>query len=124
MAGTPDDARPARPSSPPPPPGGALGAGEPHRGQLVVHHIRADRPARAVHPLLDLVQELIDQHQPLGSLIRGHARIPQRHVVRHRFVITADQRGRGPQSAGQVKRFQNLHDLLAALHSLAFRLDT
>jgi hypothetical protein len=57
-------------------------------------------------------------------MLRRQTRVAQRDVVRHRLVITPRQRGRGPQPAGQVERLQNLHDLLAALHSLAFRLDT
>jgi hypothetical protein len=37
---------------------------EPHRNQPLVHHVRAHLSMRAVHPLLDFVQERVDQPRP------------------------------------------------------------
>ena len=42
-------------------PSGPLVPLEPHRDEAFVHHVRADVPLRAVHPLLDLAQERVDQ---------------------------------------------------------------
>jgi hypothetical protein len=102
-------------------PGGALRSAEAHRDELVVGNVGADQPVEAVHPLLDLVQERINGHHPPRLLIRAEASITQRHIVRHRLVITAGQCGRGAIPTGQVERLQNLHDLLTAFHLLAFR---
>ncbi len=46
------------------PPGRALRPGEPQRDQLVVRDVGADLAVRALDPLLDLRQELIDQLRP------------------------------------------------------------
>jgi hypothetical protein len=95
--------------------GGSLRAGETHRGKLVVHHVRADLAFRPVHPLLNLGQELVDQHRPLRPFVRGQPGLAQRDIVGDGLVVTSGQRGRCPKPAGQVVRLQNLHDLLAGL---------
>ena len=45
-------------------PGRPVGAGEPHRGQPLMHHIRADLALRGLHQLLDLVAERVDRLRP------------------------------------------------------------
>ena len=42
-------------------PSGPLVPIEAHRGQALMHHIGADMPLPAIHPLLDLAQKRIDQ---------------------------------------------------------------
>src|SRR5207248_11555550 len=80
-AGSAAAARPARLPSPPRPPAGST-APTPvaHRGDLAVRHVGADLALAAVHELLDLRHERIDQPRPRGPGQRVPARVPDRHI--------------------------------------------
>ncbi len=71
------------------PAGGPLRAGVPERGQLLMGPVRAQLALRALDPLLQLGQELIDQlRPPPGPVRQGPSRGPRRsgrpYGARHR----------------------------------------
>jgi len=111
MAGRSAGARPASGPSPAPPPAGwPLIPDEPHRDQPLVHHIRPHLPPRALHPLLHLVRERIDQPLPPPRARHRQAPIPQPHQAAHRLRITPHQPNGRVRTPGQVIRLKNLHD--------------
>ncbi len=90
---------------------GPLIAVEPHHHQPLVGLVCPDAALRAVHPLLDLVQERIDQPRPAAGPFHRPAPIPRLHIAAHRLRIDLGQLRRRMRAAGRVVRLENLHDL-------------
>ena len=74
------------------PAGGAFRTRIPQRGQLVVHHIRADPTTQVLDPFLQLRQERIDEHRPPLATSRCQpALLPRRNIIRDRVMRTPGQ---------------------------------
>jgi len=80
----------------------------------------------AIDQLLDLLQERVDQPRSASTHERVAARVAHFHVTSDGLRITASQRGGRMRATGQVKRFEDLHDLPVRLRQRFLRrtLDT
>ena len=87
----------------------------------LVDLVRADLPARVLHPFLQLGQELIDQPRPCRRRVGQTARPTSRDMPGDRVMGAAGQLPGRTQRPGQIKRFQNFHDLPCRLHGVPSR---
>ena len=98
------------------PAGRALRTGVPQRDQLVVRDVRTQPALRALDPLLELRQVLIDQLRPRTPAGRSTRPPHAPHVPGHGVVRDPSQLAGVTQRPGQIERFQHVHDLLGRLH--------
>ena len=110
---------PARPErrlrAPDRPAGRALARGIRGEGvedaQALVHDVRPDPATRALHELLDLVAVPVDEHRPAHPGVGVGALVSGGDVASHGLGIAAGELGCGMGAAGEVERFEDLHDL-------------
>ena len=94
----------------------------PERDQLAVRDIPPNLPVRARDELVDLPLILELHRRALALELRHQPKVPLRHPVRDRLVITTRQLCRAAQRSGQIVCLQDLHHFLRFLHTRPPRL--
>jgi len=93
------------------PASGALVADEAHGQQVLMDHVGADVALGALDELLDLLHEGIDDALPTQGGDGDEPGVAPAHVELDGLGVAAGQTAGGFGAAGQVKRFEDLHDL-------------
>lgn len=88
----------------------AVGTGEPHRDQALMHHIGADPAPGILDEFLDLAQERVDQPSPPGGSERIPTGVTDRDITGDGLLIHTGKLRRRVGAACPVERFQDLHD--------------
>ena len=77
--------------------------------------VGADLAVAFLHPLLDLVEEVVKDLSPACRLVAEQAGFPAGDVVAHGVVRAAGQLAGISKTARQIKGSKNFHDLLGKL---------
>ena len=76
-----------------------------------MHDVGADVASGALDELLDLLDEGVDDALPAHGGAHHQPGVAPGHVVAHGLGVTPRQPAGGLGATGQVKRFEDLHDL-------------
>src|SRR5450759_1868722 len=79
--------------------------------QALVDDVRPDPAAGTLDELLDLVAVPIDEHRPVDRSVRVAADVTGPHIADDGLGIAGGKVGRRVGAAGEVERFEDLHDL-------------